>query len=102
VGDRSENVADALGGSRATRLGVGHGEELPDAVLVTGAPRTVGDEPELEETRERAIDTGPIKAEQASHSVATIEGRTLEVGGQSEQDEDSRGIGTEAREPAVV
>lgn len=77
-------------------------QELPDAVKVAGAPGFVCDESELEESLESAIDGITVNGQANRHAFATIEGSTLSVCGEGQQDKDGRWFRTKSLEPALI
>ena len=97
----AEDVANALGVTSAAHYSL-NGEELPDAVRLSGAPRAVRDESELEEAREGAVDAIAVEAEEAPHALATVERRAVLVLLALAADEHGGCVGCEAREPTVV
>jgi hypothetical protein len=66
-------------------LAGGHGQDLPDSVDVALLPRTVVDEPEVEQPAERLVDVVALHAQDQRHVLAPVEGRAGAIGREREQ-----------------
>lgn len=97
-----EDLRDGGGMATGCLAGNWHGEQLPDAIRVTGSPGPVIHEMELEEPIQGVIEIPAVKAEHQSHSVASVEGGTLPIGSECEEEQRSGCLGSQAAEPILM
>lgn len=97
-----EDLADGGGLATGCLAVCWHGEQLPDAIQVTRSPGAVIHELELEEPIQGVIEFPAVQAEHQGHSVASVEGGSLPIGSQGEEEQRSGGLGSQAAEPALM
>lgn len=97
-----EDLRDGGGLATGCLVGSRHGEQLPDAIRVTRSPWPVIHELQLEEPIQGVIEVPAAEAEHESHSVASVEGGTLPIGSEGEEQQRSGCLGSQAAEPALM
>ncbi|MHC4405637.1 MAG: hypothetical protein ACYTG0_38820 [Planctomycetota bacterium] len=81
--ERLEHIAEADGFASA-RLRWGQGQELPDPVGVSLAPRPVGDEAQLKQALQGLIDLLTTHAQSLGHAFSAVERGAVSIGSQSQ------------------
>jgi hypothetical protein len=98
-----EHLAQADGIAAAgRRCFAGQGHELPDAIGVSLAPWSVGNELQVEQSREGLIDVLSRHAKFVGHALSSVEGRAVSIGSQAQEDQHGCALGSEACEPTVA